>query len=397
MLSTADALAKVLDLAPSMPTETVSLADAAGRVLAEDAIARRDQPPFAASAMDGYAVRASEALPGAVLKVVDESAAGHRAGMSLPLGAAIRIFTGAPVPQGADAILIQENCAREADRITVQEAPTKGEYIRPAGGDFEAGFRISAPHRITARDLALLAAMNVAELRVARHPVVALIPTGDELVLPGEEPGPDQIIASNNFGLAAMLTAAGALPRMCPIARDTAESLRASFAAAEGADIIVSLGGASVGEHDLVAEVMSGEGLKLDFYKIAMRPGKPLMAGRFGGAMMLGLPGNPVSAMVCGEVFLRPAIDKALGLPAAPRKRRIATLGHEIDANGSREHYMRASLRSDGEVTPVVDIHENQDSSRLSVLAHANCLVVRPPHAERAKIGTLVEYILLDD
>ncbi|MEM1278198.1 MAG: gephyrin-like molybdotransferase Glp [Pseudomonadota bacterium] len=396
MLSTTEALAKVLALTPAMSSEIVPLEEAAGRVLAEDAIARRDQPPFAASAMDGYAVRAAEATKGTMLSVVDEAAAGHRAGSELPEAAAIRIFTGAPVPEGADAILIQEETERVGNQIRVLAPPRLGEYVRPAGGDFTSGFRIAAPKRLNPRDLALLASMNVAEIRVARRPVIALIPTGDELVLPGEAPGPDQIIASNNFGLAAMLSRAGALPRQCPIARDTPESLRASFAAAKGADILVSLGGASVGEHDLVADVMAGEGLALDFYKIAMRPGKPLMAGKLGGAMMLGLPGNPVSAMVCGEIFLRPAIDRALGLPSGPRARHLAALSHDMSKNGPREHYMRAILNQEGAV-PSVTVHENQDSSRLGILASANCLVVRAPNAEQLQKGTLVEYIPLDD
>ncbi|MEM9099592.1 MAG: gephyrin-like molybdotransferase Glp [Pseudomonadota bacterium] len=396
MLSTAEALAKVLALTPAMSSEIVPLEEAAGRVLTEDAIARRDQPPFAASAMDGYAVRAAEATKGTMLSVVDEAAAGHRAGSELPEAAAIRIFTGAPVPEGADTILIQEETKRVGNQIRVLAPPRLGEYVRPAGGDFTSGFRIAAPKRLNPRDLALLASMNIAEIRVARRPVIALIPTGDELVLPGEAPGPDQIIASNNFGLAAMLSRAGALPRHCPIARDTPESLRASFAAAKGADILVSLGGASVGQHDLVADVMAGEGLALDFYKIAMRPGKPLMAGKLGGAMMLGLPGNPVSAMVCGEIFLRPAIDRALGLPSGPRARRLAALSHEMGKNGPREHYMRAILTQEG-VVPSVTVHENQDSSRLGILASANCLVVRAPNAEQLQKGTLVEYIPLDD
>ncbi|MBY8975805.1 molybdopterin molybdotransferase MoeA [Rhodobacteraceae bacterium NNCM2] len=396
MLSVSEALSKVLALAPVMGAETVPLEQATGRVLAADAIARRDQPPFAASAMDGYAVRNGEATVGAELTVVDEAAAGHRAKAVLEPGTAIRIFTGAPVPEGADAILIQENADRSGDRIRVVEQPKPGEFVRPSGGDFNAGFRIPAPRRLTSRDLALLAAMNIAEVAVAKRPVVALIPTGDELVRPGDDPGPDQIIASNNYGLAAMSTMVGASPLQCPIARDTPESLRASFAAAEGANIIVSLGGASVGDHDLVANVMSDAGLALDFYKIAMRPGKPLMAGKLGGAMMIGLPGNPVSAMVCGEVFLRPAIDKALGLPAGPRPTETAVLAHAIPENGPREHYMRALVTPAPSSLPVVEVFENQDSSRLATLARANALVVRKPYAEKLPQGEQVEFIRLD-
>lgn len=396
MLSVTEALKKILALTPIMPAEFVPLDQAAGRYLASDLTAGRDQPPFPASAMDGYAVRASEAALGAILTVTGEAAAGHRANAPLPPQSAIRIFTGAPVPEGADTILIQENAERSDEQISVTTTPAPGEFVRPAGGDFPAGFTISAPRRLTSRDIALLAAMNIATIPVRRRPVIALIPTGDELVLPGEMPGPDQIIASNNFGLAAMLEATGAVARQCPIARDTPESLRTSFAAAKGADIIVSLGGASVGDHDLVADVITQEGLDLDFYKVAMRPGKPLMAGRLGAAMMIGLPGNPVSAMVCGEVFLRPAIDQALGFPGSARATEIAILSHDLEQNGPREHYMRASVVRERHEAPVVEIFENQDSSRLATLARANALVVRKPYAKAVSQGEQVEFITLD-
>ena len=396
MLSVSDALTRILALAPAMSAETIALTEAAGRVLAEDAVATRDQPPFLASAMDGYAVRAEEARRGAVLVLVGEAAAGRRANATLPPGSAIRVFTGAPMPEGADSILIQENADRNGDRIKVVKAPAPSEYFRPAGCDFTAGFRLTAPRRLTARDIALLAAMNIAEIRAARKPIVALVPTGNELTPPGATPGPDQIVSSNDYGLAAMLAAVGALPRQCPIARDTVESLKASIAAAKGADIIVSLGGASVGDYDLVSDTLSSEGLDLDFHKIAMRPGKPLMAGRMGSAMMLGLPGNPVSAMVCGEIFLRPAINKTLGLPTGPRPRHLAAMAHDLPANGGREHYMRAIFNRENGALPTVNVDENQDSSSLGILARANCLVVRAPHARGARKGTLVEYIPLD-
>ncbi len=395
MLSTAEAIDRLLALARVTGTETVPLAEAAGRVLAADAVARRTQPPFPASAMDGYAVRAAEAVAGAVLDVAGEAQAGRAFGGALPPGAAIRIFTGAPVPEGADAILIQENATRDGDRITVTEAPAEGEYVRPAGTDFRAGATLAAPRRLTASDVALLAAMNIPEVTVARRPVVALIPTGDELVMPGEEPGPDQIVASNNFGLAAMLAAAGAEPRMLPIARDTEESLRARLDEAAGADLIVTIGGASVGDHDLVQDVAGAAGLDLSFYKIAMRPGKPLMAGRLGGAALVGLPGNPVSAMVCGEIFLRPLLDAMLGLPGAPRAREVAILAEPLGPNGPREHYMRATLTGTADGRRICRVAPRQDSSLLSVLATANALAVRPPHAPAAEAGETVEVIPL--
>lgn len=391
MITVAEALERLFALVRPVGTEAVPLAEAGGRVLARDAVARRTQPPFAASAMDGYAVRAAEATLGAVLPVAGEAAAGRRHPGPLPAGAAIRIFTGAPVPEGADAILIQEDARREGDRITVTEAPAPGAHIRPAGGDFAEGERLAAPRRLTPRDVALLAAMNVPEVTVSRRPRVALIATGDELVNPGETPGPDQIVSSNNYGLAAMLSGTGAEPLLCPIARDSERSLLAALEPARNADFIVTLGGASVGEHDLVASVFGKAGLTLNFYKIAMRPGKPLMAGRLGDAVMLGLPGNPVSAMVCGEIFLRPAVEAAQRLDRRRRATRRGRLAHDLPKNGPREHYMRAVVEGEETVT----VFQNQDSSLLATLARANALVVRAPHDPDLKARAQVRYIAL--
>ncbi|MEL6480237.1 MAG: gephyrin-like molybdotransferase Glp [Pseudomonadota bacterium] len=399
MLSVEEARARVLALVAPLGQEPVPLAEAAGRILAADAVAGRAQPPFAASAMDGYAVRAAEATAGAVLTVAGEAAAGHRAPLALPPASAIRIFTGAPLPEGADSILIQENAARAGDSITVQEAPQPGVFVRPAGGDFAAGDALTAPRRIGPREIGLLAAMNVAQPVVARRPIVALMATGDELVWPGEEPGPDQIIASSAPALAARVAAAGGIPRLCPIARDTRESLLTALEAARGADILVTLGGASVGDHDLVAEVLGGAGLALDFYKIRMRPGKPLMAGRLhDGTAMLGLPGNPVSAMVCGELFLVPAIARCLGWPTESLAPQFHTgiLAADIEANGDREHYMRASLRQGPDGRATLTVARRQDSSLQRVLAHANALVRRMPNAPAATAGSTVEYLPLD-
>lgn len=391
MISVSEALQRLFGLVQPMGSEVVPLADAVGRVMVRDAVATRTQPPFPASAMDGYAVRAAEATVGQTLAVIGESAAGHRYAGEVGPGQAVRIFTGAPVPPGTDTILIQEDAEREGDTITVREAPAEGLYVRPAGGDFRTGETLAAPRRLGPRDIALLAAMNVAEVTVSRRPVVALIPTGDELVLPGEVPGPDQIVSSNNFGLAAMFTRIGVEPRLCPIARDNRDSLIQTMKTAEGADLIITLGGASVGDHDLVAEVYGNRGLTLDFYKIAMRPGKPLMAGQIGGVPMIGLPGNPVSAMVCGEVFVRPALDVMLGLSAGEREQRPATLAHDIGKNGAREHYMRAAVGVDG----LCEVFENQDSSLVATLARANALVVRPPGAPAATAGDTISYIAL--
>jgi molybdopterin molybdotransferase len=396
LLPVADALARILALVEPTGTEEIPLADATGRVLAADAVAIRNQPPFAASAMDGYAVRATDATVGAKLTVTGEAAAGSGHSGAVGPGQAVRIFTGAPVPNGADTILIQENTRREGDTIEVTEAPTPWAYIRPAGMDFAEGYRLSAPRRLTGRETALLAAMNVPRVTVRRRPVVALIPTGDELVEPGQTPGPDQIVSSNDIGLAAMLTAAGAQPLRCPIARDNRDSLLAALEAASEADFVVTLGGASVGDHDLVAGVFGEAGLALDFYQIAMRPGKPLMAGKIGARVMLGLPGNPVSAMVCGEIFLRPAIDAALGLPTGPRETIPAFLSHDLPANGAREHYMRATVSPAADGTMRCEVAGDQDSSLLATLARANALVIRPPHAPAARAGSAIFYIPLD-
>jgi molybdopterin molybdotransferase len=391
MISVSEALDRLFALVTPMPLETVPLAEAVGRVMAKDATATRTQPPFPASAMDGYAVRASDAQSGQSLEVIGESAAGHGFSGAVGTGQTVRIFTGAPVPDGADTILIQEDADRDGDRITPREAPTHGAYVRPAGGDFKTGETLSAPRRLTPRDIALLAAMNVAEVTVSRRPLVALIPTGDELVLPGETPGPDQIVSSNNYGLAAMLSGIGAEPRLCPIARDNRQSLTDAMKEAEGADLVITLGGASVGDHDLVAEVLGNHGLTLDFYKIGMRPGKPLMAGRIGAMPMIGLPGNPVSAMVCGEIFVRPTVDAMMGLPAEERQQRPTVLAKDVGQNGPREHYMRAIVGTDGQC----EVFENQDSSLVATLARANALVVRAPRAPAAKSGDIVSYIPL--
>ncbi|MDF0599478.1 molybdopterin molybdotransferase MoeA [Psychromarinibacter sp. C21-152] len=390
MISVETALEKILALATVTEVETAPLADAAGRVLAQDVAARRDQPPFPSSAMDGYALRAAEAAVGARFDVVGTSAAGHGFAGTVGPGQAVRIFTGAPVPDGADRVVIQEDVTRDGDRITLSDTLGGGPHVRPLGVDFRTGDTVAAPRLLRPEDVALLAAMNIPEIPVRRRPVVALIATGDELVMPGETPAPDQIIASNSFGLKAMLEAAGAEARLLPIARDNAASLKTAFALAEEADLIVTIGGASVGDHDLVAPVAEELGLERAFYKVAMRPGKPLMAGRLGGAAMLGLPGNPVSAMVCGQLFMLPLVRAMMGLPHSPAPRRSRPLEADIGPNGPREHYMRARLTETG-----IAAFDSQDSSLLTVLAEADALLVRPPGDGARKAGTLVDYIAL--
>ena len=408
MISVEDALATCLELAQPVGTETVGLIEAGGRVLAQPVIARRDQPPFSASAMDGYAVRDVEAIPGRRLRVVGEAPAGHYWPGTIGPGEALRIFTGAPLPAGADRVVIQEDVERDGDRITLGRALgsegrtlgsggrtlSAGMNVRPSGADFVAGDLLGAPRRLSPADVALAAAMNAPRLTVSRRPEVALIATGDELVSPGETPAPDQIIASNTYGLKARIEAEGAIARLLPIARDQRESLEQVFDLAKGADLIVTVGGASVGDHDLVGEVAASLGMERAFYNVAMRPGKPLMAGRMGDAILLGLPGNPVSAMVCGELFLIPMLHAMMGLGGEARPRKWARLGVDLPENGPREHYMRAELSS-GEDLPVITPYGSQDSSLLTILSGASALLVRPVGAPRARAGDRVEFVPL--
>ncbi|WP_050602341.1 gephyrin-like molybdotransferase Glp [Ruegeria sp. 6PALISEP08] len=388
MITVEEARALLFDLVGPLPSEEVPLAQSAGRVLAQDVVAGRNQPPFAASSMDGYAVKAAEVELHAMFKVVGESAAGHRFDGQVGPGQAVRIFTGAPVPEGADFVVIQEDTDRRGDLITITDDPGPKTNIRPAGVDFEIGTTISAPRLIRAEDVALMAAMNTPRVTVARKPVIALISTGDELVMPGEEPGPDQIIASNTFGLRALLEGLGATVRVLPIARDTVSSLETAFGLAHGADLVVTIGGASVGDYDLVSDVSQGLGMERSFYKIRMRPGKPLMAGRIGETAMVGLPGNPVSAMVCCYLFLAPMVRRMLGLDHVVPPFRTAQLTEPLSKNGPREHYMRAVLSETG-----IAACADQDSSLLSVLAQANALLMRQPHDPARKIGETVQYL----
>lgn len=388
MISVDQALGHIFDLATDPQPETIPLRDAAGRVLAAPITATRSQPPFAASVMDGYAIATAHVSPGDRFSVIGEAAAGHALSCDLGPDQAVRIFTGAPVPTGAQRVIIQEDVARDGDTITINENPDSKLYIREIGADFKEGQQIDPPLSLTPAHLSLIAAMNVAQVTVARRPQVAIIATGDELVMPGEIPRPDQIIASNAFGIAATLDQEGAATRILPIARDNPESLKTCFDLASSADLIVTIGGASVGDHDLVGQVAADLGMDRAFYKIAMRPGKPLMAGRIAGTPMVGLPGNPVSSMVCTHIFLRPLIRAMQGLPQAPLPVRSAPLAHDISANGPRQHYMRATL-SGGALTTA----ERQDSALLSVLSQANALAIRPPHDPARKQGDVLDFI----
>jgi molybdopterin molybdotransferase len=393
LLSVDDALRMVLDYAREpLPAEQVAIGQAAGRTLAAPLAALRTQPPFAASAMDGYAVRAADiAAPGARLAVVGVAPAGHAFAGAVRPGEAVRIFTGAPVPEGADTILIQENADADGDAVIARTAEAAGRFVRPAGLDFTAGETLlHAGHRMGPRSQALAAAMGHAEVPVRRRPRVAVLATGDELVRPGEAMRPDQIVASNVYAIAGMVTQAGGVPIDLGIATDDFAALEAAVAAAEeaGADVLVTLGGASVGDHDLVQSALTRRGMRLGFWRIAMRPGKPLIFGSLGRMAILGLPGNPVSSIVCAHLFLEPLLRALAGDPDAGADRSgPAVLGGPLPANDMRQDYLRARLSVDADGRTVATPFARQDSSMLRLLADAQALVVRPPHAPPAAAG----------
>jgi molybdopterin molybdotransferase len=395
LLPVDEALRRLLVGIVPLQSESVPLADALGRVLADDIAALLTQPPFPASAMDGYAVRASEARTDSILEVVGVSRAGERYAGALGEGEAVRIFTGAPVPEGADAVLIQENAESDGRTIRVLEAPEPGQFVRPAGLDFREGvILLHAGRSLDPRALALAASMGYAAVPVRRKPLVAVLSNGDELVPPGTMPGPDQIVSSNGVGLSALVRDAGGTPVDLGIAPDRTEAIGAFVDRAAGADILVVVGGASIGDHDLVQAALAERGMIVDFWKIAMRPGKPMMVGKLEAMRVLGLPGNPVSALVCGHVFLKPLVRVMLGLrPQADLA--TATLAVPLAANDGRQDYVRAQIRVvDGKrlATPF----PRQDSSMLATLATADALIVRPVLAPPAAVGEDVSILLFD-
>jgi molybdopterin molybdotransferase len=397
LLSVDDAVACILDGVEVKDSARVPLAQAARRVLAESVAATLTQPPFDASAMDGYAVRSADLvrIP-VVLKLIGESRAGQSFDGTLEAGSCVRIFTGAPLPVGADTIVIQENTAADAGAITVLSASDPGSNIRSRGFDFAEGqVLITAGRRLDARAILLAAAMGHGTLAVRRKPVVAILATGDELVEPGQTPGPDQIVSSNPYGLAAMIAAAGGEPRLLGIAGDTRAALEEKIAAAGDADVLVTIGGASVGDHDLVGPVLQARGMALDFWKIAMRPGKPMLFGRMGSQRVLGLPGNPVSAMICARVFLVPLIERLLGHATATAAVK-ARLTQPMGANVDRLHYMRAVMERDAAGVLTVTPQASQDSSLTSVLAASNALIVAAINAPALPAGAEVDVLPLD-
>ncbi len=398
LVPVAEALERLLEGAVALHGESVALADAAGRVLAEPVVALRTQPPFNASAMDGYAARAEDvASAPARLSVIGMAPAGRGFDGTVGKLQAVRIFTGAPLPEGADTIVIQEN-VRDlgGSQIEVTEPTAKERNIRRRGLDFTQGDVLLEKGRVLdPAALALAASANHPTLSVVKRPLVAIIATGDELLPPGSELGPDQIISSNAYGVAAAAQSVGASALDLGIAADRKEAIAALVkkAVAAKANVIVTLGGASVGDHDLVHDVLTGEGMKLDFWKLAMRPGKPLMFGRLGDIRCIGLPGNPVASLVCSQLFLKPLLAQ-LGGRTHRQDIRHAQLGAAMPANDLRQDYVRAVVREEAGAL-VATPFGIQDSSMLRMLADANGLIVREPFAPAAEAGASCTVLML--
>ncbi|MDP2801089.1 MAG: molybdopterin molybdotransferase MoeA [Phreatobacter sp.] len=396
LLPVEEALARVLAGAAPLPEEWIPVGACDGRVLTRDLVSGRSQPPDDMSSMDGYAVRSAD-LPGQ-LTVIGESAAGRGFGGSVTAGTAVRIFTGAPVPAGADAIVMQEDTAREGDQVVMARAARDGQFIRRRGLDFTEGLTgLAAGTLMNPRRLALAAAMNHANVPVHRRPRVAILSTGDELVEPGTAPGPDQIVSSNALALAAIVRRAGGEPTMLGIAPDRLDETLARVRAARetGHDVLVTSGGASVGEYDLMREVIAAEGAAPGFWKIAMRPGKPLMMADLGPMRLLGLPGNPVASFVCATLFLRPLLLRLAGRADRTDETEDAVLGTDVGPNDLRADHLRATLATrDGRL--VATPFPVQDSSMIRVLAEADALILRPPHAPAAAAGSPCRILRLD-
>jgi molybdopterin molybdotransferase len=399
LLSVEEALSRVLSDAKPLPAVDVPLVEAHGRVLASDLAALRTQPPDAVSAMDGYAVLASDlASAPATLKVVGEVAAGKPFDRAIHAGEAARIFTGGVVPQGADAVVVQEQSSRDGDKVTLRNVTAKGKNIRPKGLDFKQGdVLFEKGHRLTSRDLALVAAMNHPVAPVHRKPKVAIFATGDELVPPGSTPGPGQIVYSNGFALMALLRAEGAEVIDLGIVADKLEDTVVAVRRARelNADVLMTTGGASVGDYDLVQSAFSAEGMALAFWKIAMRPGRPLMNGRLGAMHVLGLPGNPVSSYVCALLFAVPLLRALEGRPDIAVDDAQAILGTDMAQNDERADYVRATLAPAESGLPVATPFQIQDSSTMGRLSRSGCLIVRPAHDPAVPKGSVVRIVKL--
>lgn len=401
LMPVADAMAAVLDGVKALPEDMVALPDAHHRVLARDIASLRTQPPADMSAMDGYAVRTADAakIP-ARLTVIGEAAAGSPFDAPVRSGEAVRIFTGGVVPLETDAVVIQENTTRDGDIVVINEPIATGRNIRRAGIDFREGdVLLRAGRRLTDRDLSLAAGMNHPRLPVHRRPRVAVLATGDELVLPGSDPKPGQIVLSNGFALHALARQEGADTIDLGIAADTMEATTAAIRKARdsGADVLVTTGGASVGDHDLMHVALQAEGVDLAFWKIALRPGKPMMHGRLGNMRVIGLPGNPVSSYVCAFLFMAPLLRALSGRADIHHALEPAVLGNALAANDQRQDYLRASLARRADGVTVATTVSQQDSSLLANLAVAQALVIRPPFAPAAAAGEPCTLIRLPD
>ena len=397
MISVEAARARILAGLIATPVETVALSLAWNRITAAPVVARLTQPPADVSAMDGYALRAADGGMGARLDLIGSAPAGHPFDGIVGPGQTVRLFTGSVVPKGADGILIQEDATREGETITIGEAVTSGRHIRRAGQDFTAGEAVlPAGRRLTARDIGLAAAANHPWIAVHRRPRVAILATGDEIAMPGEPIPPGGIVSSNSHALAALVRAGGGEPILLPVVSDDRDAIAAVADQISGVDLLVTTGGASVGDHDLVIEALSRRGLVVDFWQIAMRPGKPLIFGHMGAVPMLGLPGNPVSAIVCSILFLVPALAKLAGLPGDPPATITAVLGVKIGKNDHRADHLRATLAQDAAGRLVVTPFPVQDSSMLRRLALADALILRAPDALALAEGAEVQIIRLD-
>jgi molybdopterin molybdotransferase len=397
MISVEEARGRILQALQPLPAEIVALAEAWQRVTAIPVLARLTQPPADVSAMDGYALRAADGAEGSVLRVIGAAPAGHPFEGQVGVGEAVRLFTGSIVPAGADGILLQEDATRDGEHVRINETVVAARHIRRAGQDFAVGdVVVPAGRRLTARDVGLAAAANHPWLAVHRRPRVAILATGDEIALPGEPIPSGGIVSSNSHALAALVRAAGGEPMVLPVARDDTAIIASVADAVVGMDMLVTTGGASVGDHDLIIEALKSRGMTLDFWQIAMRPGKPLLFGNLGPTPVLGLPGNPVSAMVCSILFLLPALSRLCGLPAAPPPVSSAILGAAVKPNDKRADHLRATVKVDAMGRVVATPFPVQDSAMLRRLALADALVLRAPHAPALEAGAEVGIIRLD-
>lgn len=394
LLPVPEALETILNSTRQLKTETISIHNALGRVTAEDIRSNLTQPPFAASAMDGYAVHFEDI--DRPLTLIGESQAGQSFSGTVKVGQTVRIFTGAPLPKGADTIIMQENTSRDGDQITIAECRAKGINIRAAGEDFKNGdVLVDKATKITARQIAVITAGNVARIKVYKKPKVAILSTGDELLDVGSEIGPDKIVNSNVPLFMALVEENGGIPINLGTARDTLDDLKAKIAMVKDVDIFVSIGGVSAGDYDIIQDVLKDAGLKVDFWKVAMQPGKPIVYGDYNGIHYYGMPGNPSSAYVCFVNFMLPAMNKMQGLSEFGYSSSHAILDHDVKKGSGRMNFMRAIYRENKDGTKSVTSEFSQSSARLKTMSDANCLLVRDVNAPEVKSGDLLKIILI--